>query len=152
MCFFHQLIDIFNFRDFFEVMFFHYLHFPLSCKKWGLNEKMLRNETKKNQSGKLMKFSFVFLSIFENQIFFKDISILKRNYLWGYFKSWMSKCPKYDLLLPPTSVSIELPSQRTKEIKNPVLVKNCEFQLRWTRYGWAAPSSEQFFHPPSHFM
>ena len=48
------------------------------------------NESKKNQSGKLIRVSFVFSPIFENQTFFPHKPILA--FFGGYFKSQISKC------------------------------------------------------------
>ena len=47
------------------------------------------------------------------------IGLLKKSKkcFFGHFKSQISKCPIYTKMLPQTLVTIELPSQRNKEIK-----------------------------------
>ena len=75
-----------------------------------------------------MRFSSVFSPIFENWLFFQNASILTKN-IFLYFKSQLSKCHIYTKVLPPTLMTIELPSQIVKEIEK-ISYSICTVQIQ----------------------
>ena len=74
------------------------------------------------QKNKVMLFFFA-LGFMQSWCIFNDFTIFSKffnipAFFFGYFWSLISKCHTYKKPLQPTIENMELPSQRTKEMKN----------------------------------